>query len=67
VALPAPVVGKFQNAAEAANIEYLMFAEFGGSSVAGITSSGKKVDVPLATLRAAHEGWLPAYMKGGNA
>jgi phosphoribosylformylglycinamidine synthase II len=67
VALPAPVVGKFQNAAEAANIEYLMFAEFGGISVAGITSSGKKVDVPLATLRAAHEGWLPAYMKGGNA
>ena len=21
--------------------------------------------VPLSTLRAAHEGWLPSYMKGG--
>jgi len=23
------------------------------------------MDVPLSTLRAAHEGWLPNYMKGG--
>jgi phosphoribosylformylglycinamidine synthase len=29
--------------------------EFGGDSILG---------VPLGTLRAAHEGWLPRYMKG---
>jgi phosphoribosylformylglycinamidine (FGAM) synthase-like enzyme len=28
---------------------------------------GSTRTIPLATLRAAHEGWLPAYMKGGNA
>ena len=34
---------------------------FGGDT---ITCALAKLSVPLATLRAAHEGWLPNYMKG---
>jgi phosphoribosylformylglycinamidine synthase len=64
VALSPAAVSKFEKAAAAANIEYLSFAEFGGDAIAGITSTGKKLKVPLATLRAAHEGWLPNYMNG---
>jgi phosphoribosylformylglycinamidine (FGAM) synthase-like enzyme len=42
--------------------------EFGGDSVTIVfddgLEAGKNVSVPLSTLRAAHEGWLPTYMKG---
>ncbi len=45
--------------------------EFGGDAVVirfdPAVESAKDATVPLATLRAAHEGWLPAYMKGGTA
>jgi phosphoribosylformylglycinamidine synthase len=64
VAFPDGSADRFERAVEATGVQYLMLAEFGGEAIRGITSSGKKVDVPLSKLRAAHEGWLPAYMKG---
>jgi phosphoribosylformylglycinamidine synthase subunit PurL len=45
--------------------------KFGGDSVIitfdASMEAGEDVSIPLATVRAAHEGWLPAYMKGGTA
>ncbi|MEP7210547.1 MAG: AIR synthase related protein, partial [Alphaproteobacteria bacterium] len=42
--------------------------DFSGDSVVirfdDATESAKEAVVPLSALRAAHEGWLPAYMKG---
>jgi len=45
-----------------ADIGYFAFANFEGEGLSGITSDGHKVDLPLSTLRDAHEGWLPTYM-----
>jgi phosphoribosylformylglycinamidine synthase II len=64
VAMESNAVEAFMASAEEAGVEYLVFAEFGGSSIAGVNSDGATMDLPLSTLRAAHEGWLPAYMKG---
>ncbi|KJS36478.1 MAG: phosphoribosylformylglycinamidine synthase [Hyphomonas sp. BRH_c22] len=45
-----------------AGITCFAFAHFEGEALSGITSDGHKVDLPLSTLRKAHEDWLPAYM-----
>jgi phosphoribosylformylglycinamidine synthase len=40
---------------------------FGGDSLFSESRiPGRRIDVPLSTLRAAHEGWLPNYMRGGG-
>ena len=41
----------------------------GGSHVVKFddgVEDGTDVSIPLSTLRAAHEGWLPNYMKGAG-
>jgi phosphoribosylformylglycinamidine synthase subunit PurL len=48
--------------AKEAGIACLAFARFEGDAISGITPDGHKVDLPLSTLRNAHEGWLPTYM-----
>jgi len=44
--------------------------EFGGNAVIiefdEALEAATRVSVPLSTLRATHEGWLPNYMKGGG-
>lgn len=62
IALPEAAFAQFENLAQSADIQYLDFAKFEGASITGITSSGKKLNVPLSRLREAHEGWLPTYM-----
>ena len=62
IAIAPSAMNAFESKAEAAGIHYLNFAEFGGNAIDGITSSGKKIHVPLARLRESHEGWLPEYM-----
>ncbi len=37
---------------------------FQGEGLEFFVNAGGKTRLPLSTLRAAHEGWLPAYMKG---
>jgi phosphoribosylformylglycinamidine synthase len=44
-------------AAKAAGVPAAVIGKAGGESV-----SGPGFDVPLTELRAAHEGWMPAYM-----
>jgi phosphoribosylformylglycinamidine synthase len=53
VADPAAVLA----AAKAAGVPAVVVGQAGGESL-----SGPGFDVPLAKLRAAHEGWMPGYM-----
>jgi phosphoribosylformylglycinamidine synthase subunit PurL len=52
--------------AEDSDVQYLWCGEFGADKLTGQTSSGRRLSVTLADLRAAHEGWLPAYMVGAD-
>ncbi len=47
-------------AARAAGVHAIVAGQAGGDAFA----SGELFSLPLAELRAAHEGWLPNYMKG---
>ena len=38
--------------------------DFGNVCIGTVEDDEKGHYIPLATLRAAHEGWLPNYMKG---
>jgi phosphoribosylformylglycinamidine synthase len=62
LAMPEQNVAKFEALADANEIGHLEFASFQGDSLDGITSSGRKLNLPLARLREAHESWLPTYM-----
>ena len=44
----------------------LSIGYFGGEEVTILLGAGdgQRADIPLAALRAAHEGWLPTYMRG---
>jgi phosphoribosylformylglycinamidine synthase len=53
VADAAPILA----AAKAAGVPAEMIGKAGGESL-----SGPGFDLPLAKLRTAHEGWMPAYM-----
>jgi phosphoribosylformylglycinamidine synthase len=53
VADPAPILA----AAKAAGVPAAEVGKAGGESL-----SGPGFDVALATLRTAHEGWMPGYM-----
>ncbi len=41
-----------------------IFAKLGVFGGDAIVCKDARLSLPLSTLRAAHEGWLPAYMKG---
>ncbi len=62
ISLPEAKLDQFEALAISAQIGYLVFASVEGEAIDGITSSGKRLHVSLATLREAHEGWLPTYM-----
>jgi phosphoribosylformylglycinamidine synthase subunit PurL len=49
-----------------AGVPTIAIGNFGERSIRGTVSNGGIVDIPLSALRAAHEGWLPAYMRGGD-
>jgi len=46
------------------NQRFRNFGSFGGKDISLKSRGQLKVSLPLATLRAAHEGWLPKYMRG---
>jgi hypothetical protein len=41
-----------------------IFARLGTFEGDAIVCKDAKLSLPLAALRAAHEGWLPKYMRG---
>lgn len=49
--------------ARAAGANFLIVGETGGEAVSYLGAGGQRASVSLAELRAAHEGWLPTYMK----
>ncbi|MDB5425320.1 MAG: phosphoribosylformylglycinamidine synthase, partial [Phenylobacterium sp.] len=53
VADPAPILA----AAASAGVPAAAIGTAGGEALAG-----PGFDIPLAKLRTAHEGWMPAYM-----
>ena len=49
--------------ARAAGASFLVIGEAGGRDISFVGASGDRERVSLDDLRAAHESWLPAYMK----
>jgi phosphoribosylformylglycinamidine synthase len=64
LAVDANIVMDVCELASRAGIPTTAIGNFGGESIHGMFSNGNEADIPLSTLRAAHEGWLPNYMKG---
>ena len=64
VAVDPSMVDALIGALEAEGLEYLMLGAAGGASLSINGSDGPLVEIPLDKLRAAHEGWLPSFMKG---
>jgi phosphoribosylformylglycinamidine synthase len=48
--------------ARAVSAPLYLLAHVGGDAIALMADGSRIASVPLAELRAAHEGWLPAYM-----
>ena len=63
IALKGDQLEAFDARARAANVAYLVVGEAGGRELSYLGRSGKRERVALDDLRAAHENWLPAYMK----
>jgi phosphoribosylformylglycinamidine synthase II len=64
VAIAAHVIDDVAKMAEAADVHPGWdFAVMGGDSIR-LGEPKSRGAIPLSALRAAHEGWLPAYMKG---
>jgi len=55
---------RFAELAEAHGIAFCGIGMFGGDAVSISSRAVAQGAVSLATLRAAHENWLPAYMRG---
>ncbi|MET0183717.1 MAG: phosphoribosylformylglycinamidine synthase subunit PurL [Caulobacterales bacterium] len=66
IALDQAELGKFDARAKAAGVPYLIVGEAGGADVSFVRKGGAFEKVSLAELRALHEDWLPAYMKGAG-
>jgi len=56
-------VDELDKRARAASVSYLVAGEAGGREISFLGQSGNRERVSLEDLRAAHESWLPAYMK----
>jgi len=54
---------ELERRANAAGAPFLVVGEAGGAEVSYLGASGERERVSLVDLRAAHESWLPAYMK----
>jgi hypothetical protein len=56
-------VDDFDKSARAAGVAYLVVGEAGGREISYLGRAGNRERVSIEDLRAAHESWLPAYMK----
>ncbi len=63
ISLPADQMAALDARARAACVDYLVVGETGGRALSYLGAIGVREELPLDVLRAAHESWLPAYMK----
>ncbi|MBX9747505.1 MAG: phosphoribosylformylglycinamidine synthase subunit PurL [Hyphomonadaceae bacterium] len=63
IALPAAKADALEAKARAAGVSYLVVGEAGGREISYLGAGGQRERIGLDDLRAAHESWLPAYMK----
>lgn len=63
IALAPNKVEELDKRARAAGVSYLVVGEAGGREIRFLGVSGQRESVSIDDLRAAHESWLPAYMK----
>jgi phosphoribosylformylglycinamidine synthase len=63
VAIRPDQVDALDKRARAAGVAYLVIGEAGGREISYLGGGGRKERLTLEELRAAYEGWLPAYMK----
>jgi phosphoribosylformylglycinamidine synthase subunit PurL len=62
--LACPANISFEDLASELGVDWCVIGTFGGDAVKLGYEPGRDHSVTLAELRAAHEGWLPRYMKG---
>ena len=63
VAISSGQLQELDRRANAAGVAYLVVGDVGGRDITFVGASGQRERVGLDDLRAAYEGWLPAYMK----
>ncbi|MEZ5994770.1 MAG: phosphoribosylformylglycinamidine synthase subunit PurL [Hyphomonadaceae bacterium] len=63
IAIAANKSEALEQRARAAGVEFLVVGEAGGREISFLGASAARERISLEDLRAAHEGWLPAYMK----
>lgn len=63
IAIPADKQEALDQCARAAGVAYLIVGEAGGREISYLGASGQRERLSIDDLRAAHENWLPAYMK----
>jgi phosphoribosylformylglycinamidine synthase len=64
LALPADRLDRLDVDAEMAGIPYAVLGVAGGCEVSVAGEGGPLFALDLDDLRAAHEGWMPAFMSG---
>jgi phosphoribosylformylglycinamidine synthase len=63
IGLGEAAMAMLEKRAAAAGVAFLVVGEATGRTISYLGASGERESVALDDLRAAHEGWLPAYMK----
>jgi phosphoribosylformylglycinamidine synthase len=62
IALPTDRLDRLDAAAEAARVSYEVLGSAGGCELSVVGETGPLLALDLDDLRAAHEGWMPAFM-----
>jgi phosphoribosylformylglycinamidine synthase len=66
LALPADQLDRLDAGAQAAGVSYEVLGVAGGCELSVVGEAGPLFALDLDDLRAAHEGWMPAFMAGGD-
>jgi len=66
LALPADRLDRLDAATEAAGVSYHVLGSAGGCELSVASDEGHLFALDLDDLRAAHEGWMPAFMGEGS-
>jgi phosphoribosylformylglycinamidine synthase len=66
IALPADRLDRLDAIAEAAGVAYEVLGVAGGCELSVVGAEGPLFALDLDDLRAAHEGWMPAFMSGAR-
>jgi len=66
IALTPNLLEALDDRARASGVPYLAVGEAGGRDLSFVGASGVRERIALEQLRAAHEDWLPTYMKAAH-